>query len=156
MNENAQNEVVEKYKSTLSGVFVQIFLTVFVIIAGWLLAQKTDFKIIESLSNVLLILIIILALTVFVLRSYLFSWKKISQEYEGKGKNSTLKMLHNKTLLLGIIIVIISATGFIIAIMEGNKFQMLRVGVIALILFIIIFPRKNVWENIFRKLENHK
>jgi uncharacterized membrane protein len=120
MNENAQNEVVEKYKSTLSGVFVQIFLTV------------------------------------FVLRSYLFSWKKISQEYEGKGKNSTLKMLHNKTLLLGIIIVIISATGFIIAIMEGNKFQMLRVGVIALILFIIIFPRKNVWENIFRKLENHK
>lgn len=154
MEENTRTEVDLKYKQTLSGVFVLIFITIFLFVAGWIISPNTDFLVSEKLSYLLIFLIILLAALIIFLRRYFFSWGYIKGKFDLKEKTTILKLLHNNTLLLGIINVLITFLGFILALMEGNKYQILKISIVSLILFIIIFPIKSNWEKIYNSLEN--
>jgi C4-dicarboxylate transporter len=154
MEENTRTEVDLTYKQTLSGVFVLMFITGFLFVAGWIISPNTDFNVNEKLSYLLIALIILFSALIVFLRKHFFSWGYIREKFDRNEKTSVLKLLHNNTLLLGIINVLITFLGFILALLEGNKFQILKISVISLILFIIIFPHKSNWKKIYNSLEN--
>jgi hypothetical protein len=83
-----------------------------------------------------------------LLRRVLFNWEKLRNINLTKGVKGLIATLQTYTILLGTLTEIIAIVGFLISVMTGNKFEMFRAGAIALVVFLMIFPRKKVWETI--------
>ena len=61
--------------------------------------------------------------------------------------------MQSNAIILSAFIEIIVIIGFVVAFLSGEKFEMLRAGLVALILYAINFPRKSVWEKIVAGLQ---
>lgn len=94
--------------------------------------------------------IILLVVASFVLRRVLFSWERFKKSAR---QERLLIALQNSTVFLGLIGVIIAIIGFLVATLSGNKFEMLRVGAVALVVFLFNYPRKPIWQKIVAYLE---
>ncbi|HVE55572.1 MAG TPA: hypothetical protein VNB22_02015, partial [Pyrinomonadaceae bacterium] len=70
-----------------------------------------------------------------------------------KGVSGLLRTLQRNSVILGIFALVVSFVGFLISSFSGNSSDMFRAGVIALVVFLINFPRKKVWKTIVSNLE---
>lgn len=147
-SEQFTREIGKRYQITSLIVVGQIATTIMLIVIAWLIAPKVDLAITEQTTFGLWVLIILVVVGVFLLRRILFNWEKLRNINSGKGVKGLLAILQTYTILLGILTEVIAIVGFLISVMTGNKFEMFRAGAIALIVFMIIFPRKKVWETI--------
>jgi hypothetical protein len=151
-SEQINRELSNRYQTTSLIVVGQIVATLVLIAISWLIAPRVDLDITEQTTTALWVFIIFVAVGVFLLRRILFSWQKLKNINLTKGVNGLIATLQMHTILLGILTVVISIIGFLISVMTGNKFEMFRAGAIALVVFLIIFPRKKVWEIIVKGL----
>ncbi len=83
----------------------------------------------------------------------LVRWDKLKNVTLLKGIPGLLSSLQTNAILLGTMAEIIAIIGFLIAALGGIKTDMLTFGAVALILFLINFPRKSIWEKIVANLE---
>jgi hypothetical protein len=148
VSEQIRRELGKRYRTTSLIVVGQILTTLLLIGVAWLIAPKIDLAITEQTTFGLWILIIFTTIGVFWLRRILFSWEKLRTVNLAKGVNTLVVTLQTQTILLGILTEIIAIVGFLISVMTGDKFEMFRAGAIALIVFLMIFPRKKIWEQI--------
>jgi len=88
----------------------------------------------------------------FILRRMFFNWERLKNIALLKGISGLFGTLQRNSILLGAFGVIVAVLGFAISTFSGNSSDMLRAGAIALVVFLINFPRKKVWKTIVSNL----
>ena len=147
-SEQIDGELGKRYQATSLIVVGQIVATLVLIGIAWLIAPRIDLDITQQTTTGLWVLIIFAVIGVFFLRRILFSWTKLGNINREKGVSGLIATLQTQTILLGTLTEVIAIVGFLISVMTGNKFEMFRAGAIALVVFIMIFPRKKTWKTI--------
>ena len=147
-SEQIDGELGKRYQATSLIVVGQIVATLVLIGIAWLIAPRIDLDITQQTTTALWVLIIFAVIGVFFLRRILFSWTKLGNINREKGVSGLIATLQTQTILLGTLTEVIAIVGFLISVMTGNKFEMFRAGAIALVVFIMIFPRKKTWKTI--------
>ncbi len=147
-SEQLAGELGKRYQTTSLIVVGQIIATLILIAVSWLIAPRIDLDITQQTTDALWIFIVLTAVGVFLLRRILFNWAKLRNINLTKGVKGLIATLQTYTILLGTLTVVIAIVGFLISVMTGNKFEMFRAGAIALVVFLVIFPRKKMWETI--------
>lgn len=148
-----QTELNSRYRTTAIIVGVQIFSTLVLIAIAWFLAAQTDNAVTEKGLSAMWMFILFIALGTFVLRRFLFNWERLKNTALLKGTSKLISSLQTNTIILTAFAEVIAVIGFLVATLSGDKFEMLRAGAVALIVFLINFPRKAVWEKIVANLE---
>jgi hypothetical protein len=151
-SEQTAGELGKRYQATSLVIIGQIAVTLSLIGIAWLIAPRIDLAITQQTTTALWILIVLAAIGVFLLRRILFNWKRLGNINAAKGVTGLISTLQTHTILLGTLTVVIAIIGFLISVMTGDKFEMFRAGAIALIVFIMIFPRRKMWETIVSSL----
>lgn len=148
-----QAELEKRYKTTAIIVAAQIATTVVLIVIGWFLAGDSENDAASGSLMPLWIAILFVAIGTFVLRRFLTNWDRFKTKALLKGIPGVLAALQTNAIILSAMAEVISITGFLIAILNGVRADMLRAGVVALIVFLMNFPRKSVWRKIVANLE---
>lgn len=144
----------KRYRTSLIAVSVQILVMLVLTVIAWFVITYSSNDISEQANMALWATILLVAAGSFVLRRMLFSWEKLKSVALLKGIPGLLDNLQANTILLGALGEVVAIMGFLVAVLSGNKFEMLRAGAISLIVFLINFPRKSVWQKILAGAEN--
>lgn len=148
-------ELEKRYRTAAFLIFVQIAsLSVFVVLAFVLAKPENGGQISDNTRWTLWVAALFAALGSFIVRRMLYRWDRLHDISLLKGISGLIKTLSVNSILLASMAEIVAVIGFVISILTGNAFEMLRAAVIALVVFIINFPRKSIWEKIVKNLEN--
>lgn len=150
---DTQISLQKRYRTTAFVVLAQIVFTIVLIPVAWFLAVNVENAISPQSVNTLWIAILFIALATFVLRRMLYRWDRFKDIALLKGIEGVLAALQTNAIVLGAMAEIVAILGFLIAVLGGMKFDMFRAAVVALVVFLINFPRRGVWERIVGSLE---
>ncbi|MBA2737178.1 MAG: hypothetical protein H0U50_10395 [Pyrinomonadaceae bacterium] len=149
-----QAELEKRYRATAFIVAGQIALTIIFIIAAWIVAPRFQNSASSDDLTPFWVGALFIAIGSFILRRMLFRWDRLRDIVLLKGLFGLLRDLQKNAVLLGAMAELIALIGFVIAFLSGNPYEMLRAGAIALVVFLINFPRQSVWKKIAANLEN--
>jgi len=148
-----QRALASRYNATAIIIARQIFFSIILVTAVWFFAPKADNSISQQTVRTLWVLIIFLALGAFLLRRLFFRWDRLKDVTLLKGISGLLVTLQTNAVILGFFATSLTIVGCVITILSGEVFEMLRAGFVALIVFLINFPRRAVWEKIVAGME---
>jgi hypothetical protein len=157
MNETQQDDgtVGRKYGTTaivfLSQIAFSIMLTV---VAAVMARGRVETESANANVTAIWVLIIFIAVGALLARRFFYSWERLKNTKLLRGQDGLLRALQVNAILLGAISEFIAILGFVITIMSGSVFDMIRAEAVALITFLINFPRKSVWSRIVESLRN--
>jgi hypothetical protein len=146
-------QLQKRYRTAAFVVLAQIIFTLLLIPVAWFMAVNVENAISPKSVNTLWVAILFIALGTFVLRRMLFRWDRLRDVVLLKGIDGVLATLQTNAIILGAMAEIIAILGFLIAAMGGMKFDMFRAAVVALVVFLINFPRRGIWEKVVSSLE---
>lgn len=146
LSEQKQIELDSRYNRTMIVFFAQVATTVFLTAIAWFVAGQTDAAAPQTLPNVLWIVLLVIAIGAFLLRRVMFNPQVLRDTATIKGATGVIKNLQFKTILIAALGETVALIGFVISLMTGDKYDMLRAAAIALIVFFISFPRKKGWQ----------
>ena len=146
-------EIEIRYRATVIIFAAQIFFGLVLTLAALFLSPNAESSISPETSRTLWIVIIFIAVGTFLLRRFFLRWDRLRDIALLKGIKGLLRTLQSNAIILSAFIEIIVIIGFVVAFLSGEKFEMLRAGLVALILYAINFPRKSVWEKIVAGLQ---
>lgn len=146
-------ELEKHYRKTVFIVIGQIFTTVIFIIAAWLAASDRAAPPSAESFLALWMVVLFLAAGTFVLRRILFGWERLKNITLLKGFSGLIKTLQINAIILNAAAEAVVVLGFLISIFSGNGFDAIRAGLVALVIFLLNFPRRSVWEKIVLHLE---
>jgi len=149
-----QTRLEKRYRVTAFVVLAQIVFTIALIPAAWFLAVNTENVVTQTSLTSLWVAILFIALATFVLRRALFRWERLKDVVLLKGVEGLLATLQVNAIILGAMAEIIAIFGFLIAALGGVKYDMFRAAVVALVVFLINFPRKSIWEKVVANLQS--
>ena len=115
--------------------------------AAWLGVFNFQFTTQPTTVTALWTAVIFIAVGSFLLRRTYFNWEKLKNTALLRGQ------LQSNAIILSAIGETIAIIGIVITAFTGDKFDMLRAGIIALIVCLINFPRLGVWEKIAANME---
>jgi len=142
-----------RYRATAIIVSAQIVFTIILTIAVWLLAPTAATPISQQTLTTLWAAIIFLAVGAFVLRRMFFRWERLKDITTLRGISGLLKTLQNNAIILAVFATLLTIVGCAITFLSGETFEAVRAEIVALIVFLINFPRKSVWKKIVAGLE---
>lgn len=151
-NENLP-ELEKRYRTTVLIILAQIFVVLFLIAAAFLLGLRIETNLSEQDYSTLWVGVLFIAVGSFILRRMFFSWERIKNVAILKGVSGILGTLQRNSIILSVFGLLVGVIGYMVSIFSGNGFDMLRAGVISLVVFLINFPRKKVWKTIISNLE---
>ena len=134
-------------------VAAQIAIIIVLTAMVWFDVFRFDSSASASTVTTLWTAIIFIAVGSFVLRRAFFNWEKLTETTLLKGISGLITKLQSNALILGALALVIAIIGFVISSLTADRFQMLRAAAIALIVCLINFPRRVVWEKIIGKLD---
>lgn len=106
-----------------------------------------------SLAMALWITILIFGLGSFVLRRTRFQTMRLQDIAALRGLSGLLATLQSTTVQIAFIGGAIALMGFIVVILTGNKYDMLRAGGIALIVLLYSYPQRAAWQRVLQAVE---
>ncbi len=106
-----------------------------------------------SLAMALWIAILIFGLGSFVLRRTKLQRMRLQDIAALRGISGLLASLQATTLQIAFIGGAIALMGFVVTIMTGNKFDMLRAGGVAIIVLLSAYPQRGAWQRLVRSIE---
>ena len=146
-------ELEKRYRTTILIFAAQILSSIVLTSVALFLTPKNDNSVsLESLRT-LWIVIIFIAVGTFILRRFFLRWDRLHDIALLKGVEGLLRTLQANAIILSVFAETIVIIGLVITYLSGDKYEMLRAGFVALILFAINFPRKKVWEKIVMGLQ---
>lgn len=147
-------ELLEKrYRTAAIVVISQIVTTLVLVGAAWFLITFSSNEIADSALSAMWLIILFIAIGTFVLRRMLFAWDRLKNIALLKGVPALLNNLQTYTILLSSLGEVVAIIGFMIAVLSGNKIEILRAGAVALIIFLMNFPRKTSWKRVILAAE---
>lgn len=153
ISEPHRRELDSRYRTTATICAVQILSTLILIVIAWFLAARTDNSITEAGISWLWMTVLFIAVGTFLLRRFLFAWDRLKNIALVEGIPKLISTLQTNTIILSALAEVIAVIGFLVATLTGDKFEMFRAGAVALIVFLINFPRLAVWRKIVANLE---
>lgn len=154
MDEIAPENLLDKrYKLTATIYFALIFSSIVVVILAFFVADESRTENASALMP-LWVAIIFIAIATFVLRRALTRWERLRDAKLLKGFAGLFSTLQTNSIILGALAEAIAVVGLVISILSGSKFDAARAGAVALVVFLMNFPRKSVWQKIAASLEN--
>ena len=141
-------ELETRYRTTVTIFAAQILSAIFLTIIALFLTPNADQSFSPDLLRTLWIVIIFIAVGTFILRRFFLRWDRLRDIALLKGIKGLLKTLQTNAIILSVFAETIVIIGLIVTFLSGDKYEILRAGFVALILFAINFPRKKVWEKI--------
>jgi len=146
-------ELEKRYRTAAIIVSAQIVFTITLTVAVWLFAPMAASSITQQTLMTLWAAIIFLAVGAFVLRRMFFRWDRLKDIAVLKGVAGLIKTLQANAVLLGFLATLLTIVGCVITILSGETFEAIRAEIVALIVFVINFPRKTVWEKVVEKMQ---
>ena len=144
-----------RYRTTATIVLGQIIFTIILTIAVLLFIPKTTETnaISQQTLTTLWAAIMFLAVGAFVLRRMFFRWDRLKDITILKGAAGLLRTLQNNAIILAVFATLLTIVGCVITVLSGEMFDVIRAEIVALIVFVINFPRKAVWSKIVTDME---
>jgi cytochrome c biogenesis protein CcdA len=146
-------ELEKRYRATIIIISAQIFVALILVFVSLLVVSKPETLPDSQDFSTVWIAVLFIAIGSFLLRRLFFSWERLKNIALLKGVPGLLRTLQTNSVILGIMAEIVAVAGFVIAVLSGNSSDMIRAGAISLVVFLINFPRKNVWKKIVSNLE---
>ncbi len=147
------SQLDNRYKTTAIIYLAQIFSTVILIVVALFFVEKSTGALDAISLTALWTAVVFIAVAAFVLRRVFSRWERLKDIKLLKGTSGVFSALQSNAIILGALAETITIIGFIITVLNGEKYDALRAGAVALIVFFINFPRKSVWEKIVANLE---
>jgi len=157
MNETQQDDgsVGRKYGTTAIVFLSQIFFSIVLsVVAAVVVRGRAETESANANITAIWVLIIFIAVGALLARRFFYSWERLKNTKLLRGQDGLLQTLQINAILLGAISEFVAILGFVITIMSGSAYDMIRAEVVALITFLINFPRKSVWSRIVESLRN--
>lgn len=146
-------ELNRRYRTTVFIVLAQIFVVLFLVTASWLLVAKVETNLSDQDFTTLWVAVMFIAVGSFLLRRMFFNWERLKNIALLKGVQGVIATLQRNSIILSVFAVLVALLGFVISTFSGNSSDMFRAGAIALVVFLINFPRKRVWRTIVANLQ---
>ena len=150
---SAANQLEKRYRTTAVIYLAQIFSVIILVIVGYLLAKNSAGKSDASSTTALWVAILFIAVGTFLLRRRLYQWERLKNITLTKGVSGLFAALQTNSIILAATAEAIAIIGLVIALLSGVGFDILRAGLVALIVLLINFPRQSVWRKIVEGLE---
>lgn len=148
-------ELEKRYRTAAFLIFAQIASLLLLVVLAFVLAKSENGRQISDNTRwTLWVAALFAALGSFIIRRMLYRWDRLRDISLLKGISGLIKTLSVNSILLASMAEIVAVIGFVISILTGDAFEMVRAAIIALVVFIINFPRKSIWEKIVKNLEN--
>jgi len=147
------SDLEKRYRTTVFIVLAQIFVVLGLILISWLFVPRIGTSFTSQDFTTLWVAVPFIAIGSFILRRVFFSWDRLRNIALLRGIPGLLRTLQRNSVILGIFALVVAIFGFLIASLNGNRSDMFRVGVIAIVVFLINFPRKKIWKTIVSNLE---
>ena len=87
------------------------------------------------------------------MRRMFFRWDRLKDITTLKGVDGLLVTLQNNAIILAVFATLLTTVGCVITVLSGETFEAMRAEIVALIVFLINFPRKSVWTKIVASME---
>lgn len=151
--ESVQSELARRHRTAAMVTGALLGLTVALIGIAFFSAESLYRGGDRSLAMALWITIMIFALGSFVLRRTRFNSMRLQDIAALRGISGLLATLQATTIQVALIGGAIALMGFVVTIMTGNKFDMLRAGGVAAIVLIYTYPQRAAWQRVVRAIE---
>lgn len=152
-SESVQSELARRHRSAAMVTGALLGMTVALVgiafYAGESLYRPGD----RNTAMALWITIMIFALGSFVLRRTRFNSMRLQDIAALRGISGLLATLQSTTIQVAFIGGAIALMGFIVTIMTGNKYDMLRAGGVAVIVLIYTYPQRSAWQRLVRAIK---
>lgn len=106
-----------------------------------------------TLIKLLWVLILLCGLGAFPLRRTRFNAMRLQDIAALRGLSGLLATLQGTTIQLAFIGGAIALMGFILAMLTGEPWDMLRAGGVALVVLLYCYPRKSAWQSVVQGIE---
>ncbi|MEP7038782.1 MAG: hypothetical protein ABI891_10580 [Acidobacteriota bacterium] len=120
---------------------------------GWFYAANLENAAAPDFLLMLWIAVIFIAVGTFFIRRTLNRRERLKNIAITKGISGLLVTPQTNSIIIGALAEVIAVIGFLITVLGGVKFNVFRAGAVALLIFLINFPRKAVWKKIVENLE---
>jgi uncharacterized membrane protein (DUF485 family) len=147
-----QDELVQRHRSATLVVLAFFALDFLLLVIAYFAAERIFRPADPSIAMGLWIAILVCGLGVFVLRRTRFSAMRLKDIAAVKGVSALLKTLQGTTIQVASIAGAIALMGFIITIMTGQWWDMLRAAGVCAIVLIYCYPFRSAWERTVRQL----
>ena len=148
-------ELEKRHQTTVIIFAAQILLAFVLTLVALFITPSAENSLSTETLRTLWIVIIFIAVGTTVLRRFFLSWERLRDIALLKGIQGLLRTLQTNAIILSVLTESVVIVGFLVTFLSGDKYEILRAGLVALILFAINFPRKKVWENIVSGLQEN-
>ena len=151
--ESIQAELARRHRTAAMVVGALLGLTVALSVIAFVSSESLHRPGDPSLAMALWISILIFGLGSFVLRRTRFQGARLQDIAALRGITGLLATLQGTTIQVAFIGGAIALMGFMVMIMTGNKYDMLRAGGVAAIVLLYAYPQRSAWQRLVRAIE---
>lgn len=152
-SESIQVELTRRHRTAAMVVGALLGLTIALIAIGFTSSESLHRPGDPSLAMALWIAILIFGLGSFVLRRTRFQTMRLRDIAALRGMSGLLAALQGTTIQVAFIGGAIALMGFMVMIMTGNKYDMLRAGGVAIIVLLYAYPQRPAWQRLVQSIE---
>ena len=152
-SESIQAELARRHRTAAMVTGALLGLTIALIGIAFVSAESLHRPGDPSLAMALWIAILIFGLGSFVLRRARFQSARLQDIAALRGISGLLAALQSTTIQIAFIGGAIALMGFMVMIMTGNKYDMLRAGGVAVIVLLYAYPQRSAWQRLVRAIE---
>jgi hypothetical protein len=152
-SESIQAELARRHRTAAMIVGALLGLTIALIGIAFAASESLHRPGDPSLAMALWIAILIFGLGSFVLRRTRLQGMRLQDIAALRGLSGLLATLQGTTIQVAFIGGAIALMGFVVMIMTGNKYDMLRAGGVAIIVLLYSYPQRASWQRVVRAIE---
>jgi hypothetical protein len=152
-SESTQAELARRHRTAAMVVGALLGLTIALCAIAFVASESLHRPGDPSLAMALWIAILIFGLGSFALRRARFQSARLQDIAALRGISGLLASLQSTTIQVAFIGGAIALMGFMVMIMTGNKFDMLRAGGVAAIVLLYAYPQRSAWQRLVRAIE---
>jgi hypothetical protein len=152
-SESIEAELARRHRTAAMVVGALLGLTIALAVIGFVSSETLHRPGDPSLAMALWIAILIFGLGSFVLRRTRFQSMRLRDIAALRGVSGLLATLQGTTIQVAFIGGAIALMGFVVMIMTGNKYDMLRAGGVAAIVLLYVYPQRSAWQRLVRSIE---
>ena len=151
--ESIEDELIRRQRRGALTVVGLLVLTLALVVIAFVARESIYRPGDPSLAMALWIAVLIFGLGAFVFRRTRFSAMRLQDIAALHGISGLLATLYGTTVLVAYIGGAISLMGFIITILTGNPYDMLRAGGVAVIVLLYSYPSLTAWKRVTHGIE---
>jgi hypothetical protein len=152
-NPSYASELARRYRVTAATVNVLFALIILLIAVGYFGASFLYRPGSGWAIGALRLSMLVLALGAIMYRRTKFQAMRLQDIAALRGVSALLATLQSTTVQVAFIGLAIALVGFINTILSGSALEILRAGLIAIILLIYCYPRRSAWEKVVDGIE---